>query len=760
MGDLHGKKKSKVINELNHMKVDPLHEHQLISAMAAYGGVVIWLLDQDLNVIFANKAFNDYLAHYSEDEEMGLLENDHLSFYSIGRFRKIIYSRVLAGENVQVTARLPGERWVKIWMSPAQLKGESKAIACWGFDVSDEMEAKFALIRSEKKFRNIFESFQDIFFRCKVEGEIMMINPSVEIITGYRPEELQGNNITHYYFYSETPKELVKRLVREKVIKNIEISLIHRSGRIIPSICTINFVNDDEGTYIEGIVKDIAEIKKVNEDLEHAIELAERSLKIKERFLANMSHEIRTPLNGIIGMVNVLEQTALNNEQSEQVHAIKESSDVLLKLLNNLLDRSKLEAGKMVVDLAPVAPRQILQKVLLIYRQRAIENEINLIYNLDEKLPEYILADEVKIMQVLSNLISNAIKFTGKGGHVAVNFRLNAALEHYIKIKCEVRDTGIGIKEEEKKKVFQSFTQLDDSENKKHEGVGLGLSISKQLLTLLGGEIGVESTPGKGSTFWFTFKSQVSEKKQGHISKILRVEKLDYRLKILVVDDNRINQEVATQILRKAGAEVVKAASGEEAIKILQHEVFDIILLDIQMPGISGIDVIKWMQSTLKDYPPVIALTAYNSGQEKEKFISLGFNDFIGKPINPEVLLDKIKDWTAVQEKVIDHNVLKKLAQYGGEAMVQEAMKDFYEDTEKQIKECFVSLSGQNHKRVLEILHTIKGNAGTLGIKKLARSAKQIEEHLKKGYIARLEEELQGLEHFFQEFKAQYFEQF
>lgn len=748
-----------MIGDDNWKDGDPVHKHQVINAMAAYGGVVVWLLDKDLNVIFANKAFNDYLAHYSEEEEISLLKDDKLISYTIGNFRRTIYPRVIAGENHQVTVKLPHEKWVKIWMSPATLYGEITAAACWGFDVSDEMQAKFALIRSEKKFRNIFESLQDIFFRCTVNGKIMMVSPSVKGITGYTPEELEGNNITNYYLYSATSKKLLKRLVREKVIKNIEISLIHSSGRIIPSICTINLVHDEKECYIEGIVKDIAEIKKVNQDLEHAIELAERSLKVKERFLANMSHEIRTPLNGIIGMVNVLEHSNLNAEQSQQVQALKESSDVLLKLLNNLLDRSKLEAGKMSVDLAPVAPRQLLQKVLLIYKQKAVEKEITLEHNLDKNLPEYILTDEVKIMQIISNLVSNALKFTGKGGNVTVNISLSATFDKQIKIRCEVIDTGIGIKEEEKKKVFQSFTQLDNAENKKHEGAGLGLSISKQLLTLLGGEINVESTPGEGSTFWFIFRTQIAESKQEHIVKVLPTDKLDYWVKILVVDDNRINQEVAAQILRKAGAEVAKAASGEETIKILKQEKFDIILLDIQMPGLSGIDVIQWMKKKLKDYPPVIALTAYNSEQEKEKFISLGFNDFVGKPISPEVLLGKIHEWTAAEKKVIDQDVLKKLAHYGGEAMVREAMKDFYEDTEKQIKECFVSLSEQNHKRILEILHAIKGNAGTLGIKKMARSAQQIEEHLKKGYIGRLEEELQNLEHFFQEFKTQYFEQ-
>ena len=730
---------------------------ELISALSGYGNIIIWMLDQEHKVIYYNNAFVNYIAWHSTTDHNSVFRGDDVQKIPAKDLWPSLYAKGFIGRAVQEIINLPDGRWIKICIVPIHKEGKVTALACWGSETTDEMEARLSLKKSEQKFRNIFESLQDVYFRCKIEGDIVTVSPSVKKIGGYSPEELEGKDITNYYLYSVTTKNILKRLIRAGELKNIEIAVIHKQGKIIPSLCSLKMIREDNEWFVEGIMRDIAEIKQTNEELEHAIELAEASLQVKEKFLANMSHEIRTPLNGIIGMVNVLERTSLSHEQSEQVQAIKQSSDILLKLLNNLLDWSKLKAGRMSVQFSPVTIKEIIEKVVLIYNQKAIEKDISLSYAIGEGLNILILTDEVKLIQIISNLVSNAIKFTGNNGSVYINASLAASLNNNIKVKCEVRDTGPGINEEEKVKLFRSFTQLDSSENKQYHGVGLGLTISKELVHLLGGEIGVESTQGTGSNFWFTFKSELAGIDHKKEQKIVRLEKFEDAHRILIVDDNKINLDIAAAILSNAGAEVDKARSGKEAMELMLKEKYSVVLLDIQMPGMSGLEVMEWIHEAVNDVPPVIALTAYSSNEEKNKYLSRGFDDFISKPIVPEELILKVDEWSSAREMIVDTTVLDKLVSFGGDKIVEEAMNDFYIETKKQIKECFVSLSDNNHKKILDILHAINGNAGTLGVKKVARCAAQIEKQLKKGYISRLESELKELEYYFIEFKNHYF---
>ncbi|MGK7389033.1 MAG: response regulator [Candidatus Cyclobacteriaceae bacterium M2_1C_046] len=612
-----------------------------------------------------------------------------------------------------------------------------------------------ALSKSEKKFTNIFNSFEDIFFRACLNGEISIVSPSSKRITGYDENELVGQDVTNFYLYSPLTKNLLRQLANEKEIRDVEISIVHKYGKIIPAKCILRLVYDEKW-YVEGVVRDESNLVHIREELDRAIKIARRSLRVKEDFLANMSHEIRTPLNGILGMTSVLASSDLSTDQMKQVNAIQQSSDILLRLLNNILDWSKLEAGKMNVQLSVVSPDQLIKKVFTVYEQKATEKNIKLSYQVNKKVPEYIYTDELKLVQVYSNLVSNAIKFTPVGGNVDIRLYVEKERDKNLLLRGEVRDTGIGINEADYKNLFSSFTQLDSSSIRKHEGAGLGLSISKEIINLLGGEIGVTSKLKSGSIFWFTFICEKAEKKHAEKSEVFEQHKLFTVPHVLLVDDNKINLEVAGQILKRIGAVVVTVDSGEEAIKLLMNNKFDIILLDIQMPEMSGIEVMKWMKDNLSSVPPTLALTAYSGEGEKDKFLSEGFDDFIAKPIAPEELIGRVREWTEKQEKILDRNVIEKLVEFGGKKMVKDAMQDFCDETEEQIKECFVSLSESNHKRILDQLHTIKGNAGTLGVNRVARKAKQIEEQLIKGYVTELEQELKGLEYFFKEFKVHY----
>ena len=619
--------------------------------------------------------------------------------------------------------------------------------------VAEQLQTK--LDKKEQDVELLHELYGDLFFRARLDGEIQFINPAGEKILGFTQEELIGKDITNYYLYSMSTKSLLRQLVKEKGLKDFEISLIHKYGKIIPSRCSLKLTYS-RGWIIEGVVKDISELVHTREELNRAINMAQRFLKVKEEFLANMSHEIRTPLNGIMGMANFLSSSDLSPDQQKQVTAIQESSDILLRLLNNILDWSKLEAGKVGIKLSAVSPQIVFQKLFTMYEQKAKEKNINLSCKVNRKVPDIILTDEVKVLQVFSNLTSNAIKFTPAEGKIDVRLYVEKKRNDHVLLRGEVRDSGIGISDEDQKKLFSSFTQIDSSSNKKHEGVGLGLSISRELINILGGEIGVSSEIDKGSIFWFTFISEVTEKKEQKEQLTYNLENLASKVRILLVDDNHINLEVASQILKNLGASVTAVGSGNEALKLLVKNKFDLIFLDIQMPEMSGVEVMQWMRNNLNEVPPTLALTAYSGETEKSKFLDYGFDDFIAKPIEPEFLASKVKEWTEKQEQIIDRKVIEKLVEYGGKKMVKEALNEFCDETEEQIRECFVSLSNNNHKKILDLLHALKGNAGTLGINKIASKARQIEEQLRKGYVSRLEHELKGLDYFFKEFKIHY----
>jgi hypothetical protein len=346
------------------------------------------------------------------------------------------------------------------------------------------------LIESEEKFRNIFESFQDIYFRCNLQGILNLVSPSVEEVLGYTPKEVLGKNIAGFFISKNSINTLIKQLFEKERVRNFEGAVKTKEGQEIQFLCNIRLIkNQGKPTEIEGVARDITSIKKANQELKNAKDLAERSLRIKERFLANMSHEIRTPMNGIIGMIELLGSTILDQEQSEYVRTLSKSSDNLLNILNDILDLSKIEAGKMELRKDPFNLMHTVERVYELYSQQAHQNQTNLYYHLSDNLPEYISGDETRIMQVISNLTSNAIKFSDKKGNINIHVKLQEEHEDGYTFKIAVKDAGIGIHPKDQKKLFKSFSQIDNSEKKQFGGTGLGLAISRELVRNMGGEI-------------------------------------------------------------------------------------------------------------------------------------------------------------------------------------------------------------------------------------------------------------------------------
>jgi len=765
------------VNDLKQKLRDEKQKNSITTSILEGGTLIMWAVNSDFELISFNQNYfrnflNDSTNNISELKDGEYIEQSQKSFWNVK------YGKAIKGEsiNFQIKTQIDDKIvWKEVFLNPIyEHSGEISGVSGLAHDITDKMDSKLALVESEKMFRNIFESFQDLYFRCDFSGNILMLSPSVLEISGYREEELLGKDITDYYLYTAKTKSLLRKLIAESSVKNFELDLVHKEGQIIHCICNVRIINAESGKpiFIEGVARDISDLKRANQKMVEAKELAEKSLKIKERFLANMSHEIRTPLNGIIGMIHLLDQPNLDGEQKERVKSLKHSSEILLNILNDLLDLSKLEAGKVELKFQPLNTEELIKKLLYLYQEQAKSNHIDIDYSIDSKIPPYIFSDETKLLQIMSNLVSNAIKFSHEGGHVNIALILiSKDIEGKLKLACEVSDTGIGISEKDKEHLFSSFTQLDSSSKKAYKGTGLGLYISKELSKLFNGDIEVESEVDKGSTFRFIFETSTTRirPEEGQKTTI----KVAGKPIVLVVDDNQVNLELASAILENAGCIIDVAKGGEESIEKSRENKYDLILMDIQMPDIDGIMAFKNIRSVLGDKtPPIIAMTAYSMEGDENKFLKMGFDNYIAKPIKPDTFIDKLGQYfegiiklETVQEKevtqkneldtlqTLNHTVLDKLKSFGGEEVVKTALEEFNTECTEQIKQSKNAFEEKNIKLALTNLHTLKGNAGTLGAERMAYQAQQMEKYLKMKKYDTFEEEITLLKGLHEEFK-------
>lgn len=393
-----------------------------------------------------------------------------------------------------------------------------------------------------------------------------------------------------------------------------------------------------------GIATDISEQREHENELLQAQELAEAGKLSQQRFLANMSHEIRTPMNGVIGMTNLLDSTDLNAEQEDYVNVIRQSSNILMLLINDILDVSKMQAGMLKLEKIPFEVREALKQIFQSYKPLADEMGIFLKCDVATDVPEFLLGDPLRLNQIISNLVNNAIKFTSCGG-VSIKVRALEKETALFDLKIEVNDTGIGIPADKLEYVFNSFTQSSTSTTRKYGGTGLGLAIVKELVEMQNGTMLLSSELNKGSTFTVIIPfmlASVDKSRQPTRTKGQKFASLENK-RILVVEDNLINQKVASQILLKAGFEVVNVAdNGFKALDMLQTETYDAVLMDIQMPEIDGLETTRRIRNNLKLSVPVIALTASALPEDMEICFNAGMNDYITKPFLPEDLLQRL----------------------------------------------------------------------------------------------------------------------
>jgi PAS domain S-box-containing protein len=730
---------------------------------------IIWSIDKDYILTSFNQNFEyEFLKYFNFKPKVNtdLRGRNISSFFPIGTFdfwgEK--FEKCLKGEtlNFEIEFNNPQDEaiiWKEIFLNPIHTEsGEITGLSGIAHDITEKKINALNIQKSEFKFRNIFESFQDIYFNCRFNGEIILISPSVKENIGYEQDEVTGNNITNYYLYTKKTKDLLKKLVSRRKVQNFEATLITRDGRLVNCICNVRLVRDKDSreVTIEGVARDITKLKQANRELLHAKNVAENSLKVKEQFLANMSHEIRTPMNGVIGMVDLLSQTQLNPEQMNFVQTIKKSSETLLTILNDILDLSKIEAGKMKIQPHVTEVKSIFEKVLNLFSQQAKQKSIDLNFKIDNDIPQYLKIDETRIIQIVSNLTSNALKFTEKNGNVLLHISKEIKDNLY---RIAVEDTGIGISENDQQKLFKLFTQVDNSSTKAFSGTGLGLAISKQLSSLMGGQIGVSSEPDEGSVFWFTLIGENASKAEiEEYEKIKQKVPKSHKLKfesenapyILIVDDNTINRQVASQILMKSGFKTDLAFSGSTAIEKVKNNEYDLIFMDIQMPVMDGVTATREIKKLPKKTPPIIAMTAYSMKEDRQRFLDMGMDDYLAKPIVSSKLLEiiqqnlpefeveenhdnniRLKEKNGKDLELIDESTLQQLSKYADKLTIKSFFEEFEIEAKSLILESINAEKTSDIDKIMSNLHTLKGNAGTLGIRSLEQQAKKIEADLK-----------------------------
>jgi PAS domain S-box-containing protein len=513
-------------------------------------------------------------------------------------------------------------------------------------DITQRVSSEKALRESEEKFRSYVELAPMGIFISNRKGDLLDVNKAAERITGYSTEELLNMNLMKFYTL-ETINSFKNDF--EDLLstgrQTFELPYVKKDGSNANWIIEAATLGEDK---IIGFAHEITEQKRLEKELIEAeekfkkeVEIAKASAKFKQNFLANMSHEIRTPLTGVLGMIEILEQTQLDIRQREYLHVLRSSGENLKEIINQVLDFSKIEAGKVNLRYSDFEFNCILEDAHKLFNT-ICSKEVEFRIEQDTSIPGVIVADKNRISQVVNNLISNAVKFTHQGQiTLKTSFVAKMPGSSEILIKIEVTDTGVGIHDDLKGKLFVPFSQNDENDTRLYEGTGLGLSISKELVYMHGGEIGVESTFGRGSNFWFTFVAGVSKKglitpKEENTERNSNLKKL----RILFAEDKIVNQKVVKIMINAMGHELVIAKNGKQAVEFFEPGKFDLILMDIQMPVMDGISATRELRSKYTNLPPIVGLSANAFEGDREKYMQEGLDEYLTKPINVNHLED------------------------------------------------------------------------------------------------------------------------
>jgi len=595
------------------------------------------------------------------------------------------------------------------------------------------------------------------------DGVYITCNKRFEEFFGAPKEKIYGK--TDYDFVSKELADFFREhdknaMHSEVPLTNFEEIPFALDGHTEYLQTTKTAVKDKNGTILGvlGVGRNLTELKKNEEALKEAKEEADRANLAKSDFLANMSHEIRTPMNAILGFSELMLDANLSAKEKDYLQKIHGSSKMLLGIINDILDYSKIEANKMEIEHREFNLGNVLSQLKMIFTQNAINKGLKLFFELKGTTPRMVLGDELRINQVLVNLLSNALKFTNEG-HVTLSIELKQQYKHSAVINFSVSDTGIGIAGEDISKLFAPFSQADNSTTRKYGGTGLGLSISTRLVEAMGGRLNVDSQRGIGSTFSFEIELGIDSWDENKLETVDELNMINVssvedfpdlsNINVLLVEDNEINQEVALAILKKVKIEAVVANNGKEAVNIFlsKPNYFNIILMDLQMPIMNGYEATTVIREHDKDIP-IIALTAAAMVEDREKVLSVGMNDHLPKPINSNEMLKTVAKWCNVSINIAEKEEKKILGQNSAILDIEYAMNIVNSNKELlhkilskfliELENEFASLPtllSQNDSSAAPLIHALKGVSGNIGAKALSSICNLIYNNYKKSSI-------------------------
>lgn len=598
-------------------------------------------------------------------------------------------------------------------------------------------------------------------------GIIQWVNPAFTKTTGYSREEATGQNprILKSGKHDRTLYQQMWETILAGRVWSGDVINRRKDGTLYTEEMTIAPVWDDGGhvTHFIAIKQDITERKLVQQQLEEALLQAQEASRAKSEFLANMSHEVRTPMNGILGMAQLLMDTPLSEEQRDYVATLKGSAESLLSLLGDILDISKIEAGKMVLQYAPFDLRQMVREVAHLFEARAKEKGLHLHVHMTADIPPQIIGDELRLRQILSNFVGNAVKFTEQGSITiravtgeAGKPRSETAIRQQFNIspnsstmwvRLEVSDTGIGISTDKQGVIFESFAQVDGSTTRQYGGSGLGLAINHKLTELMGGTIGIESEEGKGSTFWVTLPLFVPDMEQYSGVTGDSVPQQEHcagdsanvgtrpKGRVLLVEDNEVNRKVAIRLLQKLGYETDVARDGVEAVEKTANHRYDVVLMDIHMPRMDGLEATRRIRERERftgKHQRIIAMTASAMKEDVERCLAAGMDDYLSKPVKMEVLqgmLEKYENAFSAEptgQSPIDSDFLMEMT--GGDpAFTQEILEEFLKTIPPLMQEVEQAVMSGDSGRLARAGHTIKGSARAVGAQRFSDIAYELE---------------------------------
>ena len=505
--------------------------------------------------------------------------------------------------------------------------------------------------REAARLTAMLENASEAIVHGYSDGAVSIFNRAAEEMFGYSAEEMVGQSAVK--LFGEGAEDLhaeIQRRILESddttIIKAVEVMVRHKSGRTFPAEYSLTRLVFEGEQHVIGFWRDLTARKAAETALHAAKDEAEAANSSKSEFLAAMSHEIRTPLNGVLGMVAAMAGTDLSDEQRRMLGVINDSGQILMTLLSDILDLSKIEAGRMVFESTPFEPSASVQAVAGLYAETASAKGLEYRVEIDPSARGWFTGDPTRYRQVLQNLVSNAIKFTAKGG-VLIRARGEAGADGQMVLRTEVVDTGEGISPEARSRLFRKFSQADASTTRRHGGTGLGLAISRQLVEALGGCIDVESQPGSGSTFWFTLpmesatapaevEERASSEWQAHASTV----------RILAAEDNKTNQLVLSALLSQADVELSFADNGAEAVEAVRANEFDLILMDVQMPVMDGMEAARAIRALggARSGIPIVAVTADAMPEQVALCLAAGMDAHVSKPLRPDALFSVIEE--------------------------------------------------------------------------------------------------------------------